>query len=61
MPFFVLVMLNVKSFLRETIFVTDYLVFFMYMCNHMIFLVQFGINKHLIIFSKTTKCNFVSL
>ena len=27
--------------------------------NHMIFLVQFGINKHLLIFSKTT--NFVSL
>ena len=37
-------------------------------CNHMIFLVQFGINKHLQIFSKTTNCtrptslcNFVSL
>ena len=36
--------------------------------NHMIFLVQFGINKHLLIFSKTTNCtrptgscNFVSL
>ena len=36
--------------------------------NHMIFLVQFGINKHLLIFSKTTKCtrptrscNFVNL
>ena len=35
--------------------------------NHMIFLVQFGINKHLLIFSKTTNCtcpkgscNFVS-
>ena len=34
----------------------------------MIFLIQFGINKHLLIFSKTTKCtrptgscNFVSL
>ena len=25
-------------------------------CNHMIFLVQFGINKHLLIFSKTTNC-----
>ena len=25
--------------------------------NHMIFLVQFGINKHLLIFSKTTNCN----
>ena len=24
--------------------------------NHMIFLVQFGINKHLLIFSKTTNC-----
>ena len=24
--------------------------------NHMIFLVQFGINKHLKIFSKTTNC-----
>ena len=37
-------------------------------CNHMIFLVQFGINKHLLIYSKTTNCthptglcNFVSL
>ena len=36
--------------------------------NHMIFLVQFGINKYLLIFSKTTNCtrptgsyNFVSL
>ena len=36
--------------------------------NHIIFLVQFGINKYLLIFSKTTKCtrptgscNFVSL
>ena len=36
--------------------------------NHMIFLVKFGINKHLFIFSKTTNCtrptgscNFVSL
>ena len=31
--------------------------------NHMIFLVQFGINKHLLISSKTTtgSCNFVSL
>ena len=36
--------------------------------NHIIFLVQFGINKHLLIFSKTTNCtrptglcNFVSL
>ena len=36
--------------------------------NHMIFLVQFGINKHLLIFSKTTNCtspmglcNFVCL
>ena len=36
--------------------------------NHMIFLVQFGINKHLLIFSKTTNCtrpmgsyNFISL
>ena len=36
--------------------------------NHMIFLVQFGINKHLLIFSKTTNCtrptgscSFVSL
>ena len=36
--------------------------------NHMIFLVQFGINKHLLIFLKTTNCtrptgscNFVSL
>ena len=36
--------------------------------NHMIFLVQFGINKDLLIFSKTTNCtrptgsyNFVSL
>ena len=24
--------------------------------NHMIFLVQFGINNHLLIFSKTTNC-----
>ena len=24
--------------------------------NHMIFLVQFGINEHLLIFSKTTNC-----
>ena len=35
--------------------------------NHMIFLVQFGINKHLLIFSKTANCtrptgscNFIS-
>ena len=27
----------------------------------MIFLMQFGINKHLLDFSKTTNCNFVSL
>ena len=25
-------------------------------CNHMIFLVQFGINKQLLIFAKTTNC-----
>ena len=36
--------------------------------NHMIFLVQFGLNKHLLIFSQTTNCtrptdacDFVSL
>ena len=27
------------------------------MCNHLIFLVRFGINKHLLIFSKTKNCS----
>ena len=49
----------------------SYLVFFIFILlirNHVIFLVQFGIHKHLLIFSKTTNCtrptgscNFVSL
>ena len=34
----------------------SYLAFFMYISNHMIFLQQFGINEHLLIFSRTTNC-----
>ena len=34
----------------------SYLVFFMYISNHMIFLQQFGINEHMLIFSRTTNC-----
>ena len=34
----------------------SYLVFFMYISSHMIFLQQFGMNEHLLIFSRTTNC-----
>ena len=63
------VYVNIYIYIYIHIYIYIYIhIYILLTSNHMIFLVQFAINKHMLIFSKTTNCtrptgssNFVGL